>query len=76
MDIGMLWYDGDTKRQLSEKISRAVAYYQSKYGAQPNVCYVNPSLLTHHPEPAALGVQLRPARTVLPDHFWLGVSEN
>lgn len=75
MEIGMLWYDGDTKRQLSEKISRAVAYYRGKYGAQPNVCYVNPSLLTH-PPPTPAGVQLRPARTVLPDHFWLGVSEN
>lgn len=75
MDFGMLWYDGDTKRQLSEKISRAVAYYRSKYGAQPNVCYVNPSLLTP-PQPTAVGIQLRPARTVLPDHFWLGVSES
>ena len=75
MDIGMLWYDGDTKRQLGEKISRAVAYYRSKYGAQPNVCYVNPSLLANH-QPTTVGVQLRPARTVLPDHFWLGVSES
>lgn len=75
MDIGMLWYDGDAKRQLSEKISRAVAYYRNKYGAQPNVCYVNPSLLANH-QLTSLGVQLRPARSVLPDHFWLGVSEN
>ena len=76
MNIGMLWYDGDAKRQLSEKVSRAVAYYRNKYGAQPNVCYVNPSLLADRQEQAAVGVQLRPSRTVLPDHFWLGVSDN
>lgn len=75
MDIGMLWYDGDSKRQLNEKILRAVDYYRQKYGARPNVCYVNPALLVEgQAQPS--GVQLRPARTVLRDHFWLGVSEN
>jgi hypothetical protein len=76
MDIGMLWYDGDAKRALSEKIARAVAYYRNKYGAQPNVCYVNPTLLEKAQATLTQGVQVRPARTVLPDHFWLGVSEN
>lgn len=73
MDIGMLWHDDDPKRALSEKVSRAAAYYQAKYGAQPNVCYVNPTLLTQD-KAAPAGIQLRPARTVLPDHFWLGID--
>lgn len=76
MDIGMLWYDGDPKRDLTEKVLRAVAYYQNKYGAQPNVCYVNPTLLAQVEAAPLPGVSLRPARTVLPDHFWLGVSND
>jgi hypothetical protein len=76
MDIGMLWYDGDAKRELKEKISRAMDYYRQKYGAQPNVCYVNPALLAEGKDALTMGVQLRPSRTVLRDHFWLGISQN
>ncbi|MBI4771893.1 MAG: hypothetical protein HY784_16145 [Chloroflexi bacterium] len=76
MDIGMLWYDDDSKRTLNEKVARAVEHYKTKYGAVPTVCFVNPSLLTaaRAPELAA-GVQLRPARTVMVNHFWVGVGE-
>ena len=72
METGMLWYD-DTKKELSEKVARAVEYYKSKYGATPTLCFVNPSML----KAAELmgGVQVRPARTVLTNHFWVGVGE-
>ena len=78
MDIGMLWYD-DTKRDLDTKVARAVEHYKTKYGAMPTVCFVNPALLAAkdgqvRPETAA-GLSLRPARTVLPNHFWIGVGE-
>jgi hypothetical protein len=99
MDIGMLWYDGDTKRTLDAKVASAVAYYQTKYGATPTVCFVHPSMLapalalTPDTRPtsrasagesagvtseqnASAGVQLRPARVVMVNHFWLGVGEN
>ena len=75
MDIGMLWYDDDSKRQLTEKVTRAAAYYQSKYGARPTVCYVHPSLLNAAPAETIAGVRLRPARTVLVNHFWMGVDQ-
>jgi hypothetical protein len=72
MEVGMLWYD-DTKKELSEKVARAVEYYQTKYGAAPTLCFVNPLMLKQ----AELmnGVQVRPARTVLVNHFWVGVGE-
>ena len=74
MDIGMLWYDDDTKRQLDEKVARAVEHYRKKDGATPTVCFVHPSLLPHGPETAA-GIPLRPAKTVMINHFWLGVAD-
>lgn len=78
MDIGMLWYD-DTKRDLDTKVARAVEHYKTKYGATPTICFVHPGLLEAkdgqaQPEMAA-GLSLRPARTVLPNHFWIGVGE-
>ena len=74
MDIGMLWYDDDTKRKLDEKITRAAQYYQTKYGVAPTVCYLNPSMLDEKTAVAG-GVQLRSARTVLVNHFWIGLGE-
>jgi hypothetical protein len=74
MDIGMLWYDDDTKRPLGEKVARAVDYYKTKYGSVPTVCFVNPATLKDAPDTAA-GVQIRSARNVMVDHFWIGVGE-
>jgi hypothetical protein len=74
MDIGMLWYDDDSKRPFSEKVARAVDYYKAKYGSVPTVCFVNPASLKDSPDTAA-GVQIRSARNVMVDHFWLGVGE-
>ena len=76
MDIGMLWYDDDSRRSLSEKVARAVDFYKTKYGSPPTVCFINPATLKDKAAPdTAGGIQLRSARNVLVDHFWLGVGE-
>jgi hypothetical protein len=75
MDIGMLWYDDDSKRPITEKVARAVDYYKAKYGSVPTVCFVNPATLKDAADSAA-GVQIRPARNVMVDHFWLGIGES
>jgi hypothetical protein len=76
MEIGMLWYD-DTRRPLDEKVARAVEHYKTKYGTAPTVCYLNPATLNGSGEAAgaAAGIQLRQARNVLVDHFWIGVGD-
>ena len=77
MDIGMLWYDDDTKRPFGEKVARAVDYYKAKYGSVPTVCFVNPATLKTAgaaDTESAGGVQIRSARNVMVDHFWLGVG--
>ena len=74
MNLGMLWHDDDKKRTPSDKVLRACNHYQQKYGAFPTVCVVNPVLATFLP--ARVGhVVIRQARTVLPDHFWVGVED-
>ena len=75
MDIGMLWYDDDNKRPLGEKVARAVEHYKTKYGAVPTVCYVNPATLKEGGPETSAGVQIRKARNVLADHFWIGVGD-
>lgn len=73
METGMLWFD-DSKKDLDEKVARAVAHYRAKYGVTPTVCFVNPAMLPGKAELAA-GVQVRPARMVLVNHFWVGLGE-
>jgi hypothetical protein len=73
MNIGMLWFDNDTKADLPTKIQRAANYYQNKYGRAPNLCFIHPSMIAA-PTKQAGEVELRTSRAVLPNHLWLGVS--
>ena len=72
MNVGMLWLDDDAKRPLEEKVTRAVEYYEQKYGQLPELCLVNPAMLTQKREMGP--IEIRPLRTVLLHHFWLGMK--
>ena len=86
MKTGMLWFDDDAKRSISEKVERAAVHYREKYGVAPDVCYANPNSLADSPgavQPrAAAGnkglasITLKHGRSILPNHFWLGVSDS
>jgi hypothetical protein len=75
MNTGMMWFDNDPKTALPDKVARAAEYYRSKYGHSPDVCLVNPGML---PQPVLQTgrIQVRPMRTVLPGHLWIGVEES
>ncbi len=73
MNEGLLWFDADPKRALSEKIAQAADRYQHKYGRKPNLCYVNPLMLPGG-ETGCNGVRVIPSRYVLKYHFWIGVE--
>ena len=88
MNAGMLWFDNDPKTALTAKIERAVDYYRHKYGRDPNLCLIHPSMLpsqemaekedpaTGNPVPGlAQGVVIRPYRPVLPGHLWIGIED-
>jgi len=73
MNNFMMWFDNDAKTALSAKIEKAVDYYRHKYGSDPNLCLVNPSMLAVGQEMTEIVV--RPYRPVLPGHLWIGVEE-
>jgi hypothetical protein len=73
MNIGMLWFDNDPKADVASKISRAAEYYHKKYGLAPDLCYVHPSMVREgSPRPGR--IEVRTNRTVLPNHFWIGIN--
>lgn len=75
MNIGMLWFDNDSKATVSARIRRASDYYQRKYGQKPDLCYIHPSMMGSDDMRAA-GVEVRSTKSVLPDHFWIGIKSD
>ncbi|MCP4427455.1 MAG: hypothetical protein GY803_23445 [Chloroflexi bacterium] len=71
MNIGMLWLDDDKKRPFPEKVQRAADYYAEKYGRMPELCLVNARMVADERQIGKIKVQ--PVKTVLRDHFWLGM---
>lgn len=74
MTTVMLWFD-DSKDTLSVKIQRAAAYYQKKYGHAAELCLVHPSALKDQKIDELTGITVRPYRSVLPGHLWIGVED-
>lgn len=70
---GMLWLTENTKLGLTEHIRQAAAYYQKKYGDQPNMCLVNP----HEIKPGlqSPGIEIKSSRSILPKHLLIGVEQ-
>ncbi|NLG72314.1 MAG: hypothetical protein GX495_09765 [Chloroflexi bacterium] len=90
MNVGMLWFDNDSRRDLNSKIERAAAYYETKYGRHPTLCFVHPSMLPSLADAAGENgeekearevkafrsgnIEVRTTRSMLPNHFWIGVN--
>ncbi len=86
MEIGLLWYDGDPKRPLEDKVERAVERYREKYGRWPNTCFVHPHLVGERAADGLLlacrarsreaTIRVLPAANVLVHHFWVGETND
>jgi len=80
MNIGMLWYDNDQTSEIITKIQRAANYYQEKYGADPNICFVNPGMLKQETQnkvqkKSSNGkITIKTSPSILPNHFWIGIN--
>jgi hypothetical protein len=82
MQEGLLWYDDNPGRDLTEKVGQAVRRYRQKFGASPNVCYVHQATLQPSDDTGngkvrkVGGVRVSSSPTVLRHHFWVGQEEN
>ena len=73
MDWGLLWYDDTSGRLLEDKVSRAAAHYQRKFGQPPTLCFVHPSAKNGTDQ--VEGVQVETLKTVGPNYLWIGIGE-
>ncbi len=79
MNVGMLWFDNDPHTALTAKVTRAADYYRQKYGLIANLCMVHPSMLAAErsstDEVHAGKIMVRPNRSILPGHLWIGSED-
>lgn len=71
MNAGLLWLDDDKRRPFAQKVQRAADYYEEKYGRLPEMCLVNAHMIESEQQVGKIKVQ--PTKTVLRNHFWLGM---
>lgn len=75
MHTGLLWFD-NSQADLSVKVQKAADYYVKKYGRQPDLCLVNPSMLEGTKGKLEIsGLVVRPYRPVLNGHIWIGIED-
>ena len=87
MKTGLLWYDGDPKRPLEDKVRAAARRHQLKYDRWPDTCYVHPQeepgpemrVMIRRPGPSKyvppVVVRVLAIPTTLPAHLWIGCKE-
>ena len=75
MHTGMLWFDNNSTTALTLKIEKALAYFRKKYGREPNLILVNPSMLKDE-KPDIEKITVRSYRPVLPGHLWVGIEDD
>jgi hypothetical protein len=75
MHTGMLWFD-NSQTALTVKIQKGVDYYVKKYGRQPDLVLVHPSMLETNQRQLEIDkLTVRPYRPVLPGHIWIGMED-
>jgi hypothetical protein len=73
MEWGLLWFDDTASRPLEDKVSRAAAHYEKKYGQAPTLCFVNPSARNGT---AQVGeIQVEALTSVMPNCLWIGIGQ-
>ncbi len=74
MKEGLLWFDNDPQRKLSDKVNQAAKRYRAKLRRKPTVCYINTDQFDEKINQVN-GVHLKPANNIRPHYFWIGVEQ-
>ena len=72
MELGELYYIPDPTIELEERVLWAAERYQKKYGEQPTLVMLHPSLLRAGQKRVGK-LRLEARKSVLPNYLWIGV---
>ncbi len=83
--MGLLWFDDDPRRGLKQKVENAARRYRERFGRDPAVCYVHPSMigeLLPDNGSSSLSIEVNgfhlrvvPRRSILRYHLWLAEED-
>lgn len=71
MHTGLLWYDGDRKKSVHQKIDDGVRRFEQKYEKRADTVIVNPADQCKHPR-----LRVVVSKLVQPNHFLIGIEES
>lgn len=71
MKIGMLWFD-NSQDPLPQKINRAIQHYNQTRPTPATCVFMNDKQYPQLPE--IPGLALKTSRSILPNHYWVGVE--
>ena len=73
MEQGLLWFDNNPNKDLTEKIKQAAARYRVRLKQQPTVCYISKTEWSNNPE--AVGkIVVKTTDYVRPNYLLIGVE--
>lgn len=67
----LMWYDDDKRKSVTEKIADALAAYERRFHAAPNLVLVNTAEVAEAPQ----RVQIRPLGFIQRSMFYVGMEE-
>jgi hypothetical protein len=67
----LMWFDDDRKKTVSEKIAEALAAYEHRFNAHPNVVLVHANEVGDAPKPVRVCSQ----PFIQPSHFYVGIED-
>ncbi len=71
MREGLLWYDPDARRPVTQKIAAAAARYLERCKRPANCCHVHPADVVEYPGLVVVADERMPRH-----HFWVGMDDS
>lgn len=72
MEVGELFHIENPSLNLEQRVLWASQRYQKKFGQQPTLCMLHPSLLTGGQKRFGR-LRLEAKKSLLPNYLWIGV---
>jgi hypothetical protein len=72
MDNGEIFFIADANKDLESKVLWAAQSFKRKYGQEPTLCLLHPSLLKGQQKMGSL--KLEPKKSILPSYLWIGTE--
>ena len=72
---GIFWFEDGPRLGLASTVTRAAAYYRSRFHHEPTLCLVPPGTI-HGDQSRVGGLAVKSYASLPPHHFWIGIQRD